>query len=154
MTSTPTKPSPWATLDECADRLILRREPDEEGLREYERLIAPGMSIERLASFFLESAEFNDLRKSNLLTVKLDGYSVCLDSKDNDLTPGILMNRDYEPHVRQAISQLFHEGQTFVDLGANVGCISFHAAKIAGPNGRVISFEPNPPMFKASMPGS
>jgi FkbM family methyltransferase len=39
---------------------------------------------------------------------------------------------------------LLRKGQTFVDIGANVGCISLLAAKLVGPTGTVISVEPNP----------
>ena len=34
-------------------------------------------------------------------------------------------------------------GETFVDVGANVGIMAFTAARIVGPGGRVICFEPN-----------
>ncbi len=102
------------------------------------------MTLDRLTSIFLECEEFKALSRSHVTTVDLGGYFVCLDSKDTDFAPGIIFNRDYEPHVRRAIRELFRPGQTFVDIGANVGCISFLAASIAGPSGRVIAFEPNP----------
>ncbi len=38
-------------------------------------------------------------------------------------------------------------GDTFVDVGANVGVFSLTASKIVGPTGRVISIEPNPATF-------
>ncbi len=38
-------------------------------------------------------------------------------------------------------------GDTFVDVGANVGIFSLMASQIVGPTGRVISVEPNPSTF-------
>src|SRR5262249_22347092 len=35
-------------------------------------------------------------------------------------------------------------GQVVVDVGANVGCIAFLAARLVGPTGAVITVEPNP----------
>ena len=72
------------------------------------------------------------------------GYSVCIDSKDTDFAPGILFNRDYETHVRLAITERLPEGGTFVDIGANVGCLTLLAAKLVGPTGGVFAIEPNP----------
>ncbi len=126
-------------------RLFLRRPVEPEGYRHFEGQVERGMSLERLASIFLESDEFRRLTRPEVTSVELaGGYSVCVDSKDTDFAPGILYNRDYEPHVRRAIAERLREGQTFVDIGANVGCISFLAAKLVGPTGRVVSFEPNP----------
>jgi len=39
-------------------------------------------------------------------------------------------------------------GDTFWDVGANVGLFSLLAARIVGPHGSVVSFEPAPDVFK------
>lgn len=49
----------------------------------------------------------------------------------------------YEPEMRALIG-LLHEGDVFVDVGANVGIYSLHAARATGSSGRVIAFEPTP----------
>jgi FkbM family methyltransferase len=135
-----------ATMDDivAAYRIFLRRLPEPEGYSHFEREVKLGMSLERLVSIFVEADEFKRLCQPEVTVVDLGGYSVCVDAKDPDFGPGILYNRDYEPHVRAAIRERFRPGQTFVDIGANIGCISLLAASIAGPSGRVISFEPNP----------
>ena len=46
-------------------------------------------------------------------------------------------------HRRPYHFEYLSHGHVFVDVGANVGVMSFHAAKIVGPTGKVISFEPN-----------
>jgi FkbM family methyltransferase len=49
-----------------------------------------------------------------------------------------------EPEVQQALLDHLRPGMTFYDLGANIGFFSLMAARLVGPNGRVISFEADP----------
>ena len=42
------------------------------------------------------------------------------------------------------ISRLLHEGDGFIDIGANVGTYTLCAAIAVGPTGHVIAFEPDP----------
>ena len=53
----------------------------------------------------------------------------------------------YELAVAQVIRDHLERGQTFWDIGANVGWFSVFASKIVGPSGRVVSFEPSPEVF-------
>ncbi len=49
-----------------------------------------------------------------------------------------------EPEVQRALVDYLRPGMTFYDLGANIGFFSLMAARLVGPNGRVISFEADP----------
>lgn len=49
-----------------------------------------------------------------------------------------------EPEVQTALAALLRPGMTVYDLGANVGFLSVIAARLVGPKGRVICFEPLP----------
>ena len=53
----------------------------------------------------------------------------------------------YELAVARAIRDHLEAGQTFWDIGANVGWFSVFASKIVGASGRVVSFEPSPEVF-------
>jgi FkbM family methyltransferase len=53
----------------------------------------------------------------------------------------------YELAVARAMRNHLEAGQTFWDIGANVGWFSVFASKIVGASGRVISFEPSPEVF-------
>jgi FkbM family methyltransferase len=46
--------------------------------------------------------------------------------------------------MADAIKVHLPRGGTFWDVGANIGLISLFASKIAGPDGRILSFEPSP----------
>ena len=47
-----------------------------------------------------------------------------------------------EPHVQRALELLIKPGMTVYDIGANIGFFSVIAARLTGPAGRVIAFDP------------
>ena len=47
----------------------------------------------------------------------------------------------------QAIKTYLRPGDTFWDIGANIGWFSLFASKIVGSRGKVFSFEPSPDVF-------
>jgi FkbM family methyltransferase len=49
-----------------------------------------------------------------------------------------------EPQVQNALGEHLLPGMTFYDLGANIGFFSLMAARLVGPQGRVVSFEADP----------
>jgi FkbM family methyltransferase len=53
----------------------------------------------------------------------------------------------YESCVAEAIQSNLNRGDTFWDVGASVGLFSLFAARIVGPAGSVVSFEPAPDAF-------
>lgn len=54
----------------------------------------------------------------------------------------------YELEVIDAMREALEPGDTFVDVGANIGYMSFIAASIVGTNGHVHAFEPVAEYFK------
>jgi FkbM family methyltransferase len=54
----------------------------------------------------------------------------------------------YEPRDSMLVRRYLKPGMTFLDVGANIGYYSLMAAAVAGPSGRVISFEPNPELHQ------
>lgn len=50
----------------------------------------------------------------------------------------------YEPRVSEYILSKIGRGSVFYDIGANAGYFSLIAARVVGPEGRVIAFEPVP----------
>jgi hypothetical protein len=50
----------------------------------------------------------------------------------------------YDLVVSEAITRLLDPGDVAVDAGANIGYMSAIMAEQVGPDGRVMSFEPNP----------
>jgi FkbM family methyltransferase len=53
----------------------------------------------------------------------------------------------YEPSMVEMMKKLIKPGMTCYDIGAHIGFYSFLMAKLSGPHGAVLAFEPNPPIF-------
>jgi FkbM family methyltransferase len=69
------------------------------------------------------------------VTMLLDPYDV--------VSEVILVTGDWEPKTWNALAQHIPAGGTFIDVGAHIGTYSLKAAKLVGPQGRVIAVEPN-----------
>jgi FkbM family methyltransferase len=54
----------------------------------------------------------------------------------------VQQRQSYEPELQDAVRTLLHEGDTFVDVGANEGIFSVIASKAVGATGRVVAIEP------------
>ena len=50
----------------------------------------------------------------------------------------------WEPYETQLVQTYLRRGDTFVDVGANIGYFTILAASIVGSRGRVFAFEPDP----------
>ena len=55
-----------------------------------------------------------------------------------------LLLDEYEPAVSECFRAILRKGMTFCDVGANIGVFSLFAARLVGPMGRVVAFEPIP----------
>lgn len=127
---------------------FLKREPDEVGLAHYRERMAAGATLEELIRGFAASDEFlmkiGSQPQNDVAEVDLGGYLVAVHRLDPDFGNHIFQHREYEEHVRKALRENVHEGDTFVDIGTNVGVMSLLAGTIVGPTGRVIAIEPEP----------
>ena len=63
---------------------------------------------------------------------------------DSNIMRFVAGGRFYEPDVSRVLLRVLREGDTFIDVGGNVGFFTTLAAALVGPNGRVVSFEPDP----------
>jgi FkbM family methyltransferase len=50
----------------------------------------------------------------------------------------------HEPDLQESLPRFIKPGMTVFDIGANIGFFAVAAAKLVGPSGRVVAFEPNP----------
>ena len=53
----------------------------------------------------------------------------------------------WEPVITECFCRLLSPGDTFVDVGANIGYYSLLASRLVGPGGRVYSIEASPTIF-------
>jgi FkbM family methyltransferase len=57
---------------------------------------------------------------------------------------GLIVRGTLEPPVQEALRRLLGPGDVFYDVGANVGFFTLVGARLVGPMGRVVAFEPVP----------
>ena len=74
----------------------------------------------------------------------VQGHRMWLDDKD---TLELGRRGIYEPTETDLLKRELKPGQTFVDIGANIGYYTLIAARLVGPAGRVFAFEPDPANF-------
>jgi FkbM family methyltransferase len=55
----------------------------------------------------------------------------------------------WEPHLTRWIARRLSPGDTFIDVGANIGYFSLLASTLVGPSGSVVAIEASPKIFRA-----
>jgi len=82
-------------------------------------------------------------RSTSPLTMRwIEGLEVVV-VPDDENSRAVYVSGLFEPCTAVALRALLHEGDTFVDAGANVGLLTMLASRWVGPSGRVVSFEPS-----------
>ena len=140
------KTSDFATAEDVrhAYRLLLGREPDPEGYAIFLGLIGERkLRAIELAQLIMASEEFRlNSQSSTMVEVSLDGYSQFVDRNDRDVSASILQGQAYEPYVESVLREILRPGDTFVDVGANIGYFTALAAHLVGTQGHVAAWEP------------
>jgi len=72
------------------------------------------------------------------------GAKLYVDCGDVALAPWLLLDGLWEASVTSWFHRVVRPGDHVVDVGANIGYFSVLSAKLVGPTGRVIGFEPHP----------
>ena len=138
-----------ATLEDlrACYRLFLLREPDETGWRAWKDLIeSHQISVQMLVDGFMNGPEFRQLQEAAAtpVLVPLDGFQLYVRRNDYFIGAAIARDRSYEPHVTAAVRRMLRPGDTFLDIGANIGYFTLMGSSLVGSTGRVIALEPNP----------
>ena len=113
----------------------------------YSRLELPGWGrlLRRLGVFRDES--WSDAPRRTLRG-KLHGYQMTLNLDNWSERQTYFLGRFYDLATQLFVIRCLAEGESFVDVGANIGMITLLAARCVGRQGRVFSFEPNPAVFQ------
>lgn len=123
-----------------AYRLLLGREPDPTGLASYRRLVREQeVRADELAQMFLGSDEYLYQKAAR---ISLGDYCLFVNPGDREISATISAKQSYEPYVESVLRRLLMAGDTFLDVGANIGYFTALGAHLVGPTGRVIAFEP------------
>ena len=143
------------TLEEIkfAYRLLLAREGDAGGIEHYGRLAKQGMSLSVLRDDFMASIEFNNKFGYDEKVVDTGDALVVVNANEPEFGRHIATYASWEPHIISIIKRHLKRGDTFVDVGANIGVMAFTAASIVGQEGRVLAFEPHPDNIRLFLKG-
>ncbi|WP_440225588.1 FkbM family methyltransferase [Dokdonella sp. MW10] len=129
-------------------RLLLGRKPDAAGLAHFGGLMRSGADAEAIAAAIIQSDEFKNRHgrsgpaAASRVPVEMGGYTLVVPSGDRDIGSAIARGGAYEPHVDAVVRDQLRKGDTFLDIGANMGYFTMLAAHLVGPGGRVIAVEP------------
>jgi len=69
------------------------------------------------------------------------GLHIAIDKSEGSVSPQVAAG--YEPHVTNTMQKILKAGDTFIDVGANIGVHVAQAAQLVGAAGHVIAVEPN-----------
>lgn len=81
---------------------------------------------------------------SNTVSFDLPFGTIALDERDDVMRPALESIGSWDPGGTAYLGRLVKPGMTVLDVGAHVGYHTCHAARLAGPTGLVLAFEPEP----------
>jgi FkbM family methyltransferase len=85
----------------------------------------------------------------NYILKTINGYHLLIDPKnDSGVERSLHETGTYEKGMLHFLDQHLKNGDVFIDVGANIGLLSLHAAKSVGNNGNVLAFEAHPETVK------
>ncbi len=132
---------------------LLEREPEGE------RIILEKMkcgTINNLVTELISSEEFAQKHplapsKANAWVIVEDpeGFRIFVNLADMEISWNIIQNK-FERAERKFIKKYLKEGDTALDIGANIGFFSMLMSKLVGREGRVLGFEPLPFLYEAA----
>jgi FkbM family methyltransferase len=74
----------------------------------------------------------------------LGRYKMFVDTRDIGISSHLMLDGFWEMWVTEAMMRAVRRGATVIDVGANLGYFTLLLADLTGPEGQVLSFEPNP----------
>lgn len=84
---------------------------------------------------------YRRLNKRSSLIATIHGVTYDLDLTQL-IDSSIYYKGSFEPETTRQITKSVKQGMVVIDVGANIGCHTFHFAQLVGKKGQVIAFEP------------
>jgi FkbM family methyltransferase len=129
---------------EAAFRLLLGRNIDSGTRQQWAHLLATTPVTTAQAASWLTSPSAFTGRLTPTSEVEVAGYQLIVPRGDANIGEVILATGEYEPRVCAVLDAVLKPGETFVDVGANIGYLTLVGAARVGPTGRVVAIEASP----------
>jgi FkbM family methyltransferase len=110
----------------------------------YTRLELPGWGTLLKLAGALGNDEFWQDAPTKTIRGKWHNYIMTLDLANWSERLTYFLGRFYDLPTQLFIKEAVKKGDSFLDIGANIGMITLLAARYVGDNGIVLAFEPNP----------
>ena len=130
-----------------AYRVLLQREPDEAGQKDWCNQLDGGLAQHTLVKGFLNSIEYSGKFDRIIETsINTGGVSFKIGSREDDMAVGrsIQVVGGHESWVTSHFLAAIKPSSTVVDIGANLGWYTMVAAAKTLQHGRVVAYEPLP----------
>jgi FkbM family methyltransferase len=109
----------------------------------FARLELPGWGKVLTAAGVFDHARWKDAPRRTVRG-KIHGYRMRLALANWSERQTYFLGRYYELGTQLFVLAALREGDSFIDVGGNIGMITLVAARRVGPGGQVHTFEPNP----------
>jgi FkbM family methyltransferase len=113
---------------------------------------------DKSANYLLKKEEKADLQKERIWQSNFKKEGELFFEHELDKGIKILLYRDsilsryiyegFEKDEIEFLKRILKQGDTFIDIGSNIGLFSLHASKLVGKTGKVFSIEPSPVTYK------
>lgn len=129
---------------DCVFRLLLERAPTTAEHAHLAERAGAGLTQSALAREIVATDEFMQRHGMAVAPVAVDmgGYCVYALPNDEHIGAPLIAGHAYEPYVAAVFEERLQAGDCMLDVGANIGIFTMHAAHRVGPAGRVIAVEP------------
>jgi FkbM family methyltransferase len=95
-----------------------------------------------LARIFRQIRLENNRKKGRPFVAKMPGIDALMTIYPNMYFSNTYAGRPFEPEVVSFTKQNVKQGMTVLDIGANIGFLTLLYARLVGPKGQVVAFEP------------
>lgn len=107
---------------------------------------SPRQAVEFAASRLRPQPPGTYLGDQRVLITTREGDRLIVDGRDLPISPSLILDGSFDQAFTFYLRRTLRPGDTYVDVGANIGCYVVVAAKAVGPTGRVVAYEPAPRM--------